>query len=644
MTKLELPGPGLDDEQWDRLRALATSLTPEQSTWVGGYFTGFGEGSRMGLGVPASAGSPASSSRTLTVLYGSETGIGAAMAKQIAAEAVALGIGAKAIDMAEYRPASLKQEQDLLCIASTHGEGEPPLPALGFFEFLDGRKAPRLEGIRFAVLALGDSTYEFFCGAGKRLDERLATLGAQRLVERIDCDVDQMPAGWNWARGLLERLAVAEAAPRARVEVMIASAAAAVDEQNPFMASVLDNVVITGRGSSRQARHIELDLTGSGLVYEPGDALGILARNDSEVVSQLLDTLALDGAISVTVDGAMQSLEASLTSNFEIACATPRFLEHWARITGANSLVEMGTAERLAYLEGNHVIDIARQYPAKGLDAADLLAGLRRLQPRLYSIASSQAAQDGDVHLTVSRVRYDLHGSERLGVVSGRLGRIKEDAVLPVYIKPNPHFRQPTDDVPIIMVGAGTGVAPFRAFVQERERRGASGKSWLFFGDRNFRSDFLYQSEWQAHLKSGVLTQMDVAFSRDAGGRAYVQQRLREGQTRSMAGWKKAPISTYAATPRAWRPMCMRRWSSSWLSSARAALKQQRIMCGTCNGRGATRGMSIDVRRHHRSQRRPVAAAGAARLRRKPQGQQQPTQGHHRAEPARPHYRRGQRE
>lgn len=530
MTKLELSGPGLSDEQWDRLRALATSLTPEQSTWVGGYFTGFGEGARLGRADQAPpVEPPASSGRTLTVLYGSETGTGAAMAAQVAEQAVALGLSAKAVDMADYRPAALKQEQDVLFIASTHGEGEPPQPAFGFFEFIEGRKAPSLDGLRFAVLALGDSTYEFFCGAGRTLDERLAALGGERLAERMDCDVDQLPAGRSWAGSLLERLVAAGTAPgpSPRAEAA-AKTTVTVDEQNPFMAAVLDNIVITGRGSSKQTRHIELDLSGSGLAYEPGDALGIVARNDEAVVAELLETLGLDGSSPVTVDGATQSLESALSTGYEIAQATPRFLEQWARITGSSSLVEMATGERLAYLEANHVIDIARQYPARGLDAADLLAGLRRLQPRLYSIASSQEAQGGDVHLTVSTVRYSLRGSERYGVVSGWLGRIADDAVVPVYLKPNPHFRLPADDVPIIMVGAGTGIAPFRAFVQERERRGASGRSRLFFGDRNFRSDFLYQAEWQAHLKSGALSRMDVAFSRDGSGRAYVQQRLRE--------------------------------------------------------------------------------------------------------------------
>jgi sulfite reductase (NADPH) flavoprotein alpha-component len=531
MTKHELPSPGLNDDQWDSLRALAISLTPDQSTWVGGYFTGFGEGKRSAMaGLPAMSHSVGRATRTLTVLFASETGTGAAMAKQIAERATALGLSVSAADLADYKIASLRQEQDLLIISSTHGEGEPPQPAMGFFELLDGRKAPNLDGVRYAVLALGDSTYEFFCGAGRRLDDRLDALGAQRLADRIDCDIDQLPAGLSWANDILDRLATSASSPvpTTRPVPKAPAVASGMDEHHPRMAEVLDNIVLTGRGSSKQTRHVELDLAGSGLVYEPGDALGIVARNDEAVVHSLLDALDLDGAMPVALDGVEQDLQAALTDDFEIARATPRFLEQWARLSGASGLVEMSTGERLNYLEANHVVDIVRQYPLRGIAAQDLLAGLRRLQPRLYSIASSHAAQDGDVHLTIATVHYELHGSERYGVVSGRLGHLEDGATLPVFIQPNPHFRLPADDVPIIMIGAGTGVAPFRAFVQEREFRGATGKSRLFFGDRNFRSDFLYQAEWQAHLRSGALTAMDVAFSRDANDRAYVQQRLRE--------------------------------------------------------------------------------------------------------------------
>jgi sulfite reductase (NADPH) flavoprotein alpha-component len=541
LTKSDLPHAGLSDAQWERLTALATSLTAEQSNWVGGYFTGFAAAARGGVAVappPPPPAPPAATSRTLTVLYASETGNGIELAEGAAAHATGLGLTAKAVDVAEYKPAQLKDEQDLLIVTSTHGEGEPPQPALGFFEFLAGRKAPRLEGVRFAVMALGDSTYEHFCEAGKILDRRFEELGAARLEPRIDCDVDQLKAGKAWGIALLERL-VAEAIPASAAPVAAAPAAPAVaapapyGEENPFLAEVLENTVITGRGSSKETRHLELRLDGSGITYEPGDALGVVGRNDRRVVDELLDVAQIAPDTAVVVDGTPRSLGEALERDFEIMAATPRFLTHWAGLTGASELQALTAsdraAERTAWLKANHVVDILRQFPVAGLEAETFVAGLRRLQPRFYSIASSQAAQDGDVHLTVSTVRYDLHGSERRGVVSGSLGAVEEGATLPVFVRPNPHFRLPADDVPIIMIGAGTGVAPYRAFVQEREQRGAIGRSWLIFGDRNFRSDFLYQAEWQAHQKpGGGLSLIDVVFSRDGARKQYVQDRVRE--------------------------------------------------------------------------------------------------------------------
>ncbi|MGV8855018.1 MAG: diflavin oxidoreductase [Devosia sp.] len=544
MTKTQIPGPGLSDEQWERLKALAISLTPEQSNWVGGYFTGFSDGARR-EGVVAPPAPVASGQRSLAVLYGSETGNGRRLAEAIVQQAVGLGLAAKAADMADYKPGGLKQEQDVLIIASTHGEGEPPQPAQGFFEFLDSRKAARLEGVRFAVMALGDSTYEFYCEAGKRLDRRLEALGAERIAARIDCDVDQLGLGKSWANGVLETLsqgvgqvAASAAAPALRMTQSF-------DESRPFQAAVLENLVITGRGSSKQTRHVELSLLEAGLSYEPGDAPGIVGQNEPRVVAELLDCLGLDAAEGL----GETTLGAALQTQFEIAAATPRFLSHWAELSGAAALVALAgpdkAGERVAYLQANHVVDIARLYPVTGLSGAALVAGLRALQPRLYSIASSQAAQDGDVHLTVSTVQYELHGSEQRGVVSGGLARLGEDsATLPVYVKANPHFRLPGDDVPIIMIGAGTGVAPYRAFMQERELRGAAGRNWLVFGDRNFRSDFLYQAEWQAQLKSGLLSRMDVAFSRDGAAKAYVQHRPREA-SRDVYGWLEEGAHLY---------------------------------------------------------------------------------------------------
>ena len=556
MTKMDGTGPGLSQTQWDRLRLLASDLRADQATWIGGYFTGFADAARIGVAAPqpgatAPAAAPAAApTRTFTILYGTETGNAAQMAKGLAEKAKALGLAANLRDMRDYRSADLKAEQDLLVVVSTYGEGDPPQPALGFFDFIESRKAPKLPDTRFAVLALGDSTYEFYCQAGKRLDRRLAELGAARLADRIDCDVDEAAAARAWGAKTVELFAagsVVRAAVAAPIGAPVA-VPAVVDQDNPALVPIVENIVLTGRGSSKETRHVELDLSETGLTYEPGDALGIVPRNDPAVVAQLVETLGLASDAPVTLDERTVPLAEALTTGFEIVAGTPRFLASWGELAGASRLVELAkpekAAERTAFLQGHHVTDIVRMHPVPGVTAAQAVAGLRRLQPRLYSIASSAAAQDGAAHLTVSTVSYELHGTRRFGVTSGELSRIGDTASLPVYVKPNPHFRLPADDRPIIMIGAGTGVAPYRAFLQERELRGATGRAWLFFGERNFRSDFLYQIEWQGFLANGVLSRMDVAFSRDRGGKVYVQHRLRE-QARDLYAWLEEGAHLY---------------------------------------------------------------------------------------------------
>jgi sulfite reductase (NADPH) flavoprotein alpha-component len=485
--------------------------------------------------------SPASTSRTLTVLFGSETGNSAGLGRSLADAARAQGIAVELFDMADYKPPRLKGEQDLLVITSTHGEGDPPQTAAGFFEFLESRKAPKLPHLRFAVLALGDSTYERYCEAGRRIDRRLEALGAHRLAERVDCDVDFDDPAAAWIEAAVRMLVPAEqTAPSGRVPSVVGMAApvdtgaAVFDKRNPFVAPVIDNIVLTGRGSSKETRHIELSLAGSGLTYRPGDALGVVPRNDPALVAALLDRLGLSANAEVNVKQQAMTLVEALTSAFEITAATPRFLEHWAKASAAKELQHLCSPDqsgaRTALLRQHHVLDIVERFPVPGIDADTLLAGLRPLQPRLYSIASSLAAAPDEVHLTVSTVRYDLNGRLRTGVASGQLARqTEDDATVPVYVQANTHFRLPDDDgAPILMIGAGTGLAPYRAFMQEREARGAKGRSWLVFGERNFRTDFLYQVEWQALLKSKMLTRMDVAFSRDSGTKVYVQDRLRQ--------------------------------------------------------------------------------------------------------------------
>lgn len=561
MTKI-FPGPTLSEDQWQQISSLATTLSPEQATWISGYFSGVSDSFRLRTGSatavmekapPAfAAPAPAAATRTLTVLYASETGNSTALAKALAQDAKAQGINASAVSMADYKVRGLKDEQDLVVITSTHGEGDPPQAGIGFFEFLESRKAPKLPQLRFAVLALGDSTYEKYCEAGKRIDRRLEELGAQRIADRVDCDVDYEEPSAAWHADVLHRLAPVTLASASLVAPSPAAApaqAASFDKKNPFAASVIDNIVLTGRGSSKETRHIELSLADSGLTYQPGDALGIVPRNDPALVTSLIEKLKLQADAPVTVKQQTLPLHEALGRAYEITAATPRFLDHWASVTGSSELERLRSpdegAARTAFLHNHHILDIVNRFPATGIEPAKLLAGLRPLQPRLYSIASSLAAAPDEVHLTVSTVRYNLHDIPRTGVASGQLASLTdEDATLPVYIQPSAHFHLPANDVPIIMIGAGTGVAPYRAFMQQREAEAASGRSWLFFGERNFRSDFLYQVEWQALLKSGALSRMDVAFSRDGADKVYVQDRLRE-QGKDIYAWLEDGAQVY---------------------------------------------------------------------------------------------------
>jgi len=522
----------LTPDQLAQLDVFAKSLDRDQALWVSGYFAGLaGGGAAAGV---ARQDDTAPQAAAITILYGSETGNSAGLARDFASRLQAAGIPARAVDMDSYKVRALKEERFLLVITSTHGEGDPPQSALNFFEFIEGRKAPRLAGLGFSVLALGDSTYEKYCEAGKRLDRRLEELGATRLAPRIDCDVDYEAPAVQWMTALEPLLPKDTGKPSAAMaQAAVAPSASRFDKRNPFDAPVIENLVLTGRGSSKETRHVELSLADSGLVYAPGDALGLFARNDSELVEVILTHTGLSGDAPVSRKDGETSLASALTSHFEIVAATPRFLETWAGLSDAAELRRLAApenaAERNAYLHQHHVIDIIRDFPVPGLTVEDFVPGLRPLQPRLYSIASSLAAVPDEVHLTVATVRYELRGEPRSGVASGHIsGRAAPDTTLPVYVQDNPHFRLPDDDAPIVMIGAGTGVAPYRAFLQEREARGATGKAWLFFGERNFRSDFLYQIEWQEHLKSGLLTRMDVAFSRDRAEKTYVQHRLKE--------------------------------------------------------------------------------------------------------------------
>lgn len=531
-TALDATNSPLTDEQAAEVNRLVARLSGDQRTWLSGYLAGLQAASGE-AGAPREA---AAEQHTLTILYGSETGNAESVAQQAGEQALARGLPARVVDMADYKPRELRDERLLLVVTATHGEGDPPDPALDFYEFLHGRKAPKLGEARFAVLALGDSSYEHFCQTGRDLDSRFEALGGQRLIERVDCDVDFDEAAEAWIQNALDAAGehVVEA-PAAVPSAGAAPAGVSYDRHNPFQAEVLENQVLNGRGSEKATHHIELSLEGSGIDYQPGDILCLMPRNREEVAAELLEALSLDPQQTVASHAGERTLAEALREDYEITTLTPAFVEAYAELAEAQALKELlaegKRGDLMGYLHGRHIIDVVNEHPlGEALDAETLLGMMRRLQPREYSIASSHLANPGEVHVTVAAVRYESHGRLRHGVASTFLAEQAEPGeTVPVYLRRNKHFRLPENpDTPIVMIGPGTGVAPFRAFIEEREVSAAGGANWLFFGNPHFRTDFLYQTEWQRWLKEGVLTRMDVAFSRDGPDKVYVQDRLRE--------------------------------------------------------------------------------------------------------------------
>ncbi|WP_281215216.1 assimilatory sulfite reductase (NADPH) flavoprotein subunit [Bacillus altitudinis] len=542
-------------EQAELLNQLLPTLTEQQKIWLTGYLSAQATlaGSEVVTPAPSAAASVQPVSKDVTVLYGSQTGNSEGLAKKTAQHLEEKGFQVTLSSMSDFKPNNLKKINNLLVIVSTHGEGDPPDNALSFHEYVHGRRAPKLDHLSFSVLSLGDSSYEFFCQTGKEFDERFLELGGTRLFDRVDCDLDYDEPFSEWLQGVSSSLSEGEA-----VSLPQESAGAnnqAVSEYsrtNPFYAEVLENINLNGRGSNKETRHLELSLEGSGLVYEPGDSLGIYPTNDPTLVDELIQTCGWNAEEAVTVhkNGDTLPLKEALTSHFEITVLTKPLLQKIAALTKSESLhalLEEGNEEKLKeYIAGRDLVDAARDFgPFEGT-AADFTSILRKIPARLYSIASSLKANDEEVHLTIGAVRYDAHGRERQGVCSILCAeRLQPGDTLPVYIQHNQNFKLPQDpDAPIIMVGPGTGIAPFRSFMQEREEMGANGKSWLFFGDQHFVTDFLYQTEWQKWLKDGVLTKMDVAFSRDTEEKVYVQHQMKK-QSKELFEWLEQGAYVY---------------------------------------------------------------------------------------------------
>jgi sulfite reductase (NADPH) flavoprotein alpha-component len=415
-----------------------------------------------------------------------------------------------------------------------------------------GDKAPKLPNTRFSVLGLGDTSYEEFCKMGKDFDARLETLGAKRIYDRVDCDVDYDDDFAKWHKGALAVLE-AEAKPALSTTVATPVAAAATvkySRKNPYPSELTERVMLNGEGSAKETIHLEFNLEGSGLEYQTGDALAVVPHNAEDVVNSIIETSKLDPEAPVSIKDKEVSLREALTRQLDITAISLPVLKRYNEIVKDAKLTAMldpaKKADLQAYLHGREIIDVLNDFPAKEITANALVGIMRKLPPRLYSIASSPKAHPGEVHLTVGVVRYDAHGRQRKGVCSTYLSdRISEGDKADVFVTANKHFKIPADnDAPMIMVGPGTGIAPFRAFVEERKAIGAKGKNWLFFGDQHYLTDFLYQTEWQEYLADGVLTKLDLAFSRDQKDKVYVQDRMRENSAELYA-WLEKGASFY---------------------------------------------------------------------------------------------------
>ena len=533
-----VPAPQQELEQ--ALGQWARELDAQQLQWASGYLAGVAA-ARLEAGETSGKAAPEAVARpTLTIWYGSETGNGRGVAQRLAQDAGDRGFAVDISSTADVQPRSIARLEMLLLVVSTHGEGDPPEDAEALHKLVQSDRAPRLDDLKFAVFALGDSSYPDFCQTGREFDQRLETLGGTRLLDRMDVDVDFEPDEDDWRQRLIERLetelkpnGAGAAAPRLQ---LIRGAEHAtgprVDRRNPYESEVLEVAPLTVAPSTSPVHHVELLAEDSRLEWQPGDSLGLWPQNDGRLVDEILEVTGIDP------DGGVargeQTLQARewLDRRLELTLVARPFLERWAEIADSDRLRTLvedreGLAEWVA---SRQVIDVLREFPAQ-VGAEALIGALRGIAPRLYSIASSPLVAEDEIHLTVKRIGgVDGDGRLRAGVASWQLAEsAKPGDTLPVYVEANPRFRLPEDaDTPIVMIGPGTGVAPFRAFVQQRQAEGAKGPNWLFFGNRNRRTDFLYQLEWQRFQRQGALDRLSVAFSRDQAEKIYVQHRLRE--------------------------------------------------------------------------------------------------------------------
>jgi len=534
----------LNEQQLSALSSLTGGLSREQLLWINGYFQGLLASS--GNNQPASISQP-KSSKQLKILYGTHTGRSKTIAGQLAVKLAGRGVEAVYVALDDYKTRQLTAETNVVFIVSTHGEGEPPAMAEDFHGFITGKRAPQLPNLNYSVVALGDKSYKLFCKTGIDIDQALAKLGAKSILPILTLDVDFDEEVDRWITDFTEVFA----------DIPAVSVSASVSgntlngetysRRNPFHAKVIDKAKITGRDSDKEVYHIELSLDGSGIAYEPGDSVGILANNPPELVDAILKHSGFEGTELVTIKEGTFSLKDALSEHLEITVINRDVVQKYQEKAGNSELQKIIEDEKLLdqFLYGHDVLDLLEefQFPFTAQGLADVL---RAFPARLYSISSSQAAVGDEIHITVATVRYSNKGRSRGGACSTYLtDRIEIDSQVSVFIEKNPAFKLPeNEETPVILIGAGTGVAPYRSFLQHREANNQKGKTWLFFGERRFHSDFLYQVEWQKLLKDGYLEKIDVAFSRDQEEKIYVQNRLIEKQ-KEVFEWLKNGANIY---------------------------------------------------------------------------------------------------
>lgn len=519
------------EEEIALLNRVMGPASPVQRAWLAGFLAGI-EHTAANEQQPAQAPRAA---EPLTIVFASESGNSEALAGDMAKQARKLGFKPRVVDMADLDLNDLAKAKRLVVIAATWGEGEPPARAVRAYGELMGEGAPRLDGVAFGVLALGDTAYAEFCAVGKAIDARLEALGAKRVVDRVDCDLDFAQPAAQWIGGALKALAPEDDGRGRVIEVDFTHKPTAAAASDIVEAEVIEHVNLNSSRSEKETVHLALGFDGAAPAYEPGASLDLYAENDPAYVDELM-SLA-----KVSDDG----LRSELIASRDVTTLSLKSLETFVTQTGhaeVKALIEGGAVR--GWIAGRQLIDLIEAFPVTH-SAESLRALTRPLSPRAYSIASSRREFEDEAHLLISAVRYNLHGRARKGVASTFVAeRLKRGGRVRVKVKPNKHFALPSPDRDIIMVGPGTGVAPFRAFVQERRATDAAAKSWLFFGDRSFTHDFLYQLEWQEALKDGSLTRMDVAFSRDRPEKVYVQHKMWE-RRRELIDWLEGGAHFY---------------------------------------------------------------------------------------------------